>query len=77
MIILSLDLHGKTHKEAEEEVEASLLSASSVGSFDMTIITGNSDAMKNKVIKVCEKYNFKYAYPVINPGVMIVTHFKL
>lgn len=77
MIVISLDLHGKTHKEAEDEIEASLLSASSVGSFDMTIITGNSDAMKSRVVKVCEKYNFKYAYPVINPGIMNVTYFKL
>ncbi len=74
MLNLTLDLHGKTHKEAEEEIEASLLSASSVGSFDMTIITGNSDAMKNRVVKVCEKYNFKYSYGVINQGVMVVTH---
>ena len=74
MLNLTLDLHGKTHQEAEEEIEASLLSASSVGSFDMTIITGNSDAMKNRVVKVCEKYNFKYSYGVINQGVMVVTH---
>ena len=69
MIILSLDLHGKTHKEAEEEVEASLLSASSVGSFDMTIITGNSDAMKNKVINNVSNYELsltKARRPIIH-----------
>lgn len=77
MVKLTLDLHGKTHQEAKEEVQASLLTASSVGSFDMDIITGNSDAMKNIVKEVCNTHNFKYAYPIINPGVMIVTHLKL
>jgi DNA-nicking Smr family endonuclease len=77
MLNLTLDLHGKTHKEAAKEVEASLLSASTTGNFDMTVITGNSDAMKDIVKEVCNKYDFHYAYPVINPGVIHVTHFKL
>ena len=42
----------------------------------MTVITGNSDAMKDIVKEVCIKYDFHYAYPVINPGVIHVTYFK-
>ena len=45
MIKLTLDLHGKTHLEAGEEVRSTLFSASHT-SFEIDIITGNSDAMK-------------------------------
>jgi len=77
MIHVTLDLHGKTHKEAEEEVQASLLAASIAGSFDMDIITGNSDAMKNIVKEICNNHNFNYHYPVLNSGMMTVSYFKL
>lgn len=75
MIKLTLDLHGKTHPEAAEEVRATLLSASS-NSFEIDIITGNSDAMKDIVREVCDSYNFNYSIPYYNNGIIIVTFLK-
>ena len=75
MIKLTLDLHGKTHLEASEEVRATLLSASH-SSFEIDIITGNSDAMKDVVREVCDSYSFNYSIPFYNNGMMIITYLK-
>ena len=75
MIKLTLDLHGKTHPEAAEEVRATLLSASS-NSFEIDIITGNSDAMRKIVTDICDEYKFDYYVPYYNTGITIVTFFK-
>lgn len=75
MLELTLDLHGKTHPEAAEEVKASLLSTSS-NSFEIHIITGNSDAMRKIVTDICEEYKFDYYVPYYNTGMIIVTYFK-
>ena len=43
------DLHSLTHKEAEIEVQETLLTATFVGSFDITFITCESwDVAKSK-----------------------------
>ena len=75
MFKLTLDLHGKTHLEASEEVRATLLSASH-SSFEIDIITGNSDAMKDIVIEVCDNHSFNYYIPYYNNGMIVVTFFK-
>ena len=75
MVKLALDLHGKTHPEAAEEVRATLLSASS-NSFEIDIITGNSDAMRKIVTDICDEYKFDYYVPYYNTGITIVTFFK-
>ena len=75
MIKLTLDLHGKTHLEAGEEVRSTLFSASHT-SFEIDIITGNSDAMKEVVTEVCDNDNFKYSFPYYNSGMITVTFLK-
>lgn len=71
------DLHSLTHKEAEIEVQETLLTATFVGSFDITFITGKSDKMRNIVINVCENNNFQYSVPANNSGKIIVSYIAL
>ena len=75
MIKLSLDLHGKTHFEAAEEVRATLLSASH-SSFEIDVITGNCDEMKHIVKEICVNHGFKYSFPYWNSGMIVVTFLK-
>jgi len=71
---MEYDLHNFSHKEAEIEVQETLLTATYVGSFDITFITGKSDKMRNIVIKVCEENDFEYYVPANNPGKITVIY---
>jgi hypothetical protein len=62
---------------AKEEVEETLTTASFLGSFEIKIITGNSKAMRNIVIEVCDKYSFNYYIPSDNLGIVMVNHVNL
>ena len=73
----SLDLHGLSHTMAKEEVEETLLTASTLGSFDIEIITGNSKAMKNIVINICSENDFDYYIPSDNLGTVVVCYTNL
>ena len=75
MLNLTLDLHGKTYSEAAEAVTSTLLSATHT-SFEIDIITGNSDAMRLVVTDICDEYKFDYYVPYYNKGMIIVTFFK-
>ena len=69
-----IDLHGLTHEQAVIKTENELINISLVNNFDMEIITGKSELMKEKIIKeVLEPHNFLYYIPVNNPGVIRVT----
>ena len=71
---MDYDLHNLSHKEAEIEVQETLLTATYVGSFDISFITGKSDKMRNIVIKVCEENNFEYYVSTNNPGKITVIY---
>lgn len=74
---MEYDLHNLSHKEAEIEVEDTLLTGTYVGSFEITFITGKSDKMRKIVINVCEENNFEYYVPANNPGKITVIYTAL
>jgi DNA-nicking Smr family endonuclease len=54
--IKQLDLHGLRHDEAERQVENFVL----LNKSPLSIITGNSDKMRNIVEHVCNKHKISY-----------------
>jgi hypothetical protein len=75
---MEIDLHGKTHLEGLELIEEYMLLNSTKGSVSLTVITGNSPVMQNKIIdQICNKYGFSYYIPPHNPGEMIIQYEKL
>ena len=75
---MEIDLHGKTHPEGLELIEEYMLLNSTKGSVSLTVITGNSPVMQNKIIdQICNKYGFSYYIPPQNPGEMIIQYEKL
>ena len=75
---MEIDLHGKTHPEGLELIEEHMLLNSAKGSVSLTVITGNSPVMQNKIInQICNKYGFSYYIPPHNPGEMIIQYEKL
>jgi hypothetical protein len=68
-----IDLHGLSHKEAVIKVESMLISISISQNYQAEIITGNSEAMKQKIIKeVLDPHNFFYYIPHTNRGMIVV-----
>ena len=55
----TLDLHGVKHADVELMVEDFIFRYEP----PFEIITGNSPQMKNIVMKLLKKHNFKYRYP--------------
>mgnify|MGYP001171682638 FL=1 len=55
-MIKQLDLHGIRHEEVDRLVENFVL----LHETPMRIITGNSDTMRELVIKVLDKHDIKY-----------------
>jgi hypothetical protein len=50
----TLDLHGKRHVEVDRLVENFIL----LNRLPLTIITGNSDFMKARVMNKCKEHDF-------------------
>ena len=55
-----IDLHGCSHRTAEDIVVEKLVNASTKGSFDAEIITGKSVIMERVVINILEQLGFDY-----------------
>tara|TARA_B100001287_G_scaffold43746_1_gene32916 strand:- start:7329 stop:7556 length:228 start_codon:yes stop_codon:yes gene_type:complete len=73
----TIDLHGMNHDDASELVEDTLLMASVKGDFDYKVITGQSKAMRMKIIGVCERWGFGYNIPANNQGEINIQFNKL
>ena len=73
----TIDLHGMNHDDASELVEDTLLAASVKGDFNYKIITGQSKAMRDKIIDVCEQWGFGYNIPANNQGEINIQYNKL
>tara|TARA_B100000925_G_C21670768_1_gene329728 strand:+ start:213 stop:440 length:228 start_codon:yes stop_codon:yes gene_type:complete len=73
----TIDLHGMNHDDASELVEDTLLMASVKGDFDYKVITGQSKAMRRKIIGVCERWGFGYNIPANNQGEINIQFNKL
>lgn len=63
-----LDLHGVKHQDVEVMVEDFVLT----NEMPVEVITGNSDVMKNIVLLVLDRHDFKYMSGVWNHGKITV-----
>ncbi len=73
-----IDLHGIRHKQAMEMVRDALNDKKSQGSFSLTIITGNSTVLQNRIFKeILELSPFNYYIPSWNLGQIIVDYVEL
>ena len=71
-------MHGIRHKEALEKVEIELLNLQEQGSFSLTIITGNSSILQERILKKLREQNkLTYYIPSWNLGQIIVDFVKL
>ena len=78
VINTSIDLHGIRHKEALEKVETKLVNLQEQGSFSLTIITGNSSILQERILKKLREQNkLTYYIPSWNLGQIIVDFVKL
>ena len=74
----NIDLHGIRHKQAMEMVRDALNDKKSQGSFSLTIITGNSTVLQNRIFKeILELSPFNYYVPSWNLGQIIVDYVEL
>ena len=65
---MRLDLHGVKHIDVNDMVEDFILS----NKTPLYIITGNSNTMKNKVIIILDKYEFKWVIKSHNLGEIVI-----
>ena len=65
-----LDLHGTFHRDVDIIVEDFILHDKN--KTPLYIITGNSEVMQKKVIRILEKHDFKWAIRTHNLGQIIV-----
>lgn len=73
MNIKTIDLHGIRHKEAMFLVRDTLESLEKQGSFSLTIITGNSSVLQERIFKeVLEVSEYNYFIPSWNLGQIVV-----
>ena len=73
-----IDLHGIRHKEAMEMVRDELDQKKNQGSFSLTVITGNSSVLQNRIFKEILEYTpYNYYVPSWNLGQIIVEFVQL
>jgi hypothetical protein len=66
------------HKEALEKVQASLAELEQKGSFSLTIITGNSTVLQQRIFdEILTHSPYTYYIPSWNLGQIIVEYIKL
>jgi hypothetical protein len=66
------------HKEAMEKVRDTLANAKNKGSFSLTIITGNSSVLQQRIFnEILEDSSFTYYIPSWNLGQIIVEYMVL
>ncbi len=53
-MVKTLDLHGKRHHEVDRLIENFIL----LNKLPLTIITGNSDFMRARVVNKCNQFDF-------------------
>ena len=74
-----IDLHGLRHKPALELVRKTLDERySALGSFSLTIITGNSTVLQERIFdEILEETHYNYYIPSWNLGQIIVENTEL
>ena len=66
--MMKLDLHGKKHEDVDRIVENFII----LSEVPSKIITGNSNLMKELVIRVVERHDYDWEYDVPNYGCIVV-----
>tara|TARA_R110000744_G_scaffold310295_1_gene417999 strand:+ start:2307 stop:2567 length:261 start_codon:yes stop_codon:yes gene_type:complete len=66
--MMKLDLHGKKHEDVDRIVENFII----LSEVPSKIITGNSNLMKELVIRVVERHGYDWEYDVPNYGCIVV-----
>lgn len=69
----SIDLHGLDHETALAKTEDAVIAASLQVGFTFEIITGNSNRLQKKVMKMLGSHGFDYYIPSTNLGMIVVT----
>lgn len=70
-----IDLHGLRHKPALELVRKTLEDREASGSFSLTIITGNSSVLQERIFtEILDDSPYDYYIPSWNLGQIIVAH---
>ena len=73
-----IDLHGLRHKPALELVRNTLAKRDERGSFSLTIITGNSTVLQERIFEeILHFTNYTYYVPSWNLGQIIVENIEL
>ena len=67
-----LDLHDINHANVPIEIDKFLNYHIIKGSYEIRIVTGNSDKMKNIVRDTLKDYNMDAEDSIINSGILIV-----
>jgi len=76
--IHSIDLHGIRHKQALLLVHKTIKDCAVHNNFSLTIITGNSTVLQDRIFKEClEGTEFTYFIPSWNMGQIIVEYVLL
>lgn len=70
-----IDLHGLRHKPALELVRKTLEDREASGSFSLTVITGNSSVLQERIFtEILDDSPYDYYIPSWNLGQIIVAH---
>ncbi len=73
-----IDLHGLRHKQALELVRNTLAKRDEKGSFSLTIITGNSTVLQERIFdEILSFTRYTYYIPSWNLGQVIVENVQL
>ena len=63
------DCHGKTYDKIRDQLPNWLFTEYNKG-IELQIITGNSDTMKNIVVKMLDENCFDWRFPIDNNGMI-------
>ena len=76
--IKTIDLHMIRHKEAIEMVHQTLKKEKENGSFSITIITGNSTVLQQRIFnEILNESSYSYYIPSWNLGQIVVEYIQL
>jgi DNA-nicking Smr family endonuclease len=67
-----IDLHGIKHENVQRELDQFYWIMMQKGHYEVEVVTGISNTMKNIVREISEDYNFKVLEVPLNPGALIV-----
>jgi DNA-nicking Smr family endonuclease len=67
-----IDLHGTKHADVQQKLDQFYWEAMQRGHFEVEVVTGISERMKQIVREVSKDYNFRIEEIPLNPGSLTV-----